>query len=215
MSMDEILPKIGERVEKASRFVPKCNRLLDVGCGTGIISYFIKSKVKEIYGIDSYKEDLDRAKKRGLITKIVDFNTEKFPFREGSFNTVTCLDVIEHVLDPRVLLKEIYRVLKKDGVLIISTPNIRFTNHIYDLVIKGVFPKTSLDQSLYDGGHVHFFTYKDMLKLLVDAGFKNIQEEEIINKDHRGWKGRLLKFFLGSKLMREFRTPGILLVAKK
>lgn len=213
--MKDNLPKIGERVEKASRLVPYCNTLLDVGCGTGIIAHFIKGKVKKVYGIDISKKDLEKAKERGIITTAVDFNSKSFPFKTNFFDSITCLDVIEHVLDPRVVLKEMYRVLKKDGILILSTPNIRFSNHIYDLAIKGIFPKTSIDESFYDGGHVHFFTYKDMTELLKNAGFKDIQEDEIINKEQRGWKGRLLKFFLGEKLMREFRTPAMLLIAKK
>lgn len=213
--MKDNLPKIGERVEKASRFISRCNNLLDVGCGTGVIMHFIKGRVKKIYGIDVSKEDLQKAKMKGILTTYVNFDRMKFPFETNFFDTVTCLDVIEHVLDPQMLLKEIHRVLRKDGTLILSTPNIRFSNHIYDLVVKGIFPKTSLDQSLYDGGHVHFFTYKDMINLLQNAGFKEIKEDEIINKEQRGWKGKLLTFFLGVKFMREFRTPAMLLIAKK
>lgn len=209
------IPQPGERVEKASRFVPKCNRLLDVGCGDGIIAYFLKEKVKQIYGVDNLSKDLQKAKKQGLQTRLVNIDKEKLPYANNYFDAITSLDVVEHVLDPRFHLKEMYRVLKKKGVLIISTPNIRFSDHLMQLVFKGAFPKTSLDPDYYDGGHIHFFTYKDMHELLMETGFKKIKNEGIINKEKRGWKGRLIESILGKSFMREFRTPGILLIAEK
>lgn len=209
------LPGIGERVEKAALFVPECGKLLDVGCGDGVIEYYIKTKVKKIYGIDNNPKELETSRQRGIITKLVNLDSELFPFKNDYFDVITCLDVIEHVLDPRVLLKEIYRVLRKEGLLILSTPNIRFSDHIYELLVKGTFPKTSLDPLLYDGGHIHFFTYSDIHLLLEQTGFASIQDEEIINKKKRGWKGRLIQTFIGRKNMREFRTPGILVIAKK
>lgn len=208
-------PKPWDRVPRACEFIPKSDKLLDVGCGEGILAKFTKGKVKRLYGIDNDLDELKAAKKKGFITKAVDLDCEAFPFKTGSFNIVTCLDVIEHVRNPHLLLAQCYRVLANDGLLIISTPNIRFSDHIISLVIKGEFPKTSTDKSLYDGGHLHFFTYKDMNMLLKKAGFRRIENHEIINKKNRGWKGRLAESMLGRKMMLEFRTPGILVIASK
>lgn len=215
MSMGKMLPKVGERVEKGSRFVPGTNNLLDVGCGNGVITQFVNNKVKYIYGIDNSKQRLRDAKRLGVITKLVDLDKQKIPFKSKFFDCITCLDVIEHVYDPQRLVNELHRVLKRNGRLILSTPNIRFSDHLLMLVIKGRFPKTSLDPSLYDGGHIHFFTYKDIHSLLKQAGFTKVKDEEIINKGKRGWKGQILQFLLGKGFMREFRTPGILVIAEK
>lgn len=213
--MRDYVPKIGERVEAASRLVKKCDRLVDVGCGNGIIAHFIGNRVSHIFGVDSSKKMLKQAVKRGLRVKFVDLDAEKIPFKDNYFDVATCLDVIEHVKDPKDLLIKIHRVLKKNGILILSTPNIRFTNHIYNLVVNGRFPKTSLDTSLYDGGHLHFLTYTDALNLIEQTGYSLVIKEGIINKRTRGWKGRVLEFILGKDLMLEFRAPGILLVCKK
>lgn len=211
----ENLPKAGERVEIASRLVPKCNNLLDVGCGDGVMLHFIKDKVKNTYGVDNVKTELKKAKKVGMFVDLINTDTDDFPYKKNFFDAVTCLDVIEHVKDPRILLRKIYSVLRKDGILIISTPNIRFSDHLGKLLFSGVFPKTSISEAEYDGGHIHFFTYKDMYLLLKDQKFKNIQYYEIINKERRGWKGRLVEKILGKTFMREFRTPGILITATK
>lgn len=213
--MTSQLPKPGERVEKAAQFVPKTEKLLDVGCGNGIITHFIKQKVKALYGVDNQKNQVKEARKLGMIASVVDLDSQELPYEQNFFDVVTCLDVIEHVKDPSFLLKNIYTVLKRNGVLIITTPNIRFSDHLFRLLFKGVFPKTSEDTTLYDGGHIHFFTYSDMHMLLTNAKFSSYQDEEIINKLKRGWKGQLLAHILGKRFMREFRTPGILILARK
>jgi methionine biosynthesis protein MetW len=213
--MKYYIPKPGERVPAAALLVEPCEKLLDVGCGDGIIRNFVAGKVKTIYGVDNSHSELDKAVKSGLKVKLVDLDTQNLPFRSDYFCTVTCLDVIEHVRDPEALLSKIYRVIKKGGKLIVATPNIRFTNHIFELIFKGNFPKTSTDTNVYDGGHLHFFTYNDMKKLLSNTGFVIEKTEGIINKPKRGWKGQILEFLLGKKFMLEFRAQGILLVARK
>lgn len=215
MRVLEYIPKIGERVEFASRFIGNNDKILDVGCGDGILMYFIRNNSKKVYGIDNSGKELQNARKRGMIVKKVDLDREKIPFIASSFDCMVCLDVIEHVKDPEKLLREINRVSKVGGKLILATPNVRFTNHLFDLVIMGRFPKTSTDPSLYDGGHLHFFTYGDIIELLKKTGFRIAKIEGIINKPRRGWKGRILEMILGKKFMLEFRAPGILIVATK
>jgi len=209
------IPKIGERVEFACHFIPQANSLLDIGCGDGVISYFIKNKVKIIYGIDNDATTLKKAEKRGISVKKANLDTDKIPYQKNFFNVVTCLDVIEHVKNPEALISNIYEILSSNGMLIISTPNIRFIDHLKRLLVFGTFPKTSYDINLYDGGHIHFFTYKDLENILTEQGFEVIKKEGIINKNKRGWKGSFLEFILGKKTMNEFFSPGILLVAQK
>lgn len=209
------IPKIGERVEIASRYIGKCGKLLDVGCGVGIIKHFLKGKPVEIYGIDKSNLALKRARRRGFITLTVDLDKEKIPFKSNYFDIVTCLDVIEHVVDPVVLAKEIFRVLKKGGKLILSSPNIRFSDHLSVLVFRGRFPTTGKEKSAYDGGHIHYFTFSDLKHILVKVGFKILKEEGILNRLQRGIRGRIGERILGKNFMREFRSPGILLIAQK
>jgi len=212
---DAYIPRVGERVEIASRYVKKSKKLLDVGCGDGIITHFLKRKVAKLYGIDKSKEDLKKARKRGVIPRYIDLDKEKIPFRNSFFDVVTCLDVIEHIKDPVSLIREINRVLRRNGTLILSAPNIRFSDHLLKLIIEGRFPKTSEDKTAWDGGHIHYFTFSDLKLILNQGGFKIIHEEGIINKEKRGIKGRIAEKILGKKFMREFRSPGILIVARK
>ena len=208
------IPKIGERVEFASRFIPKAESLLDIGCGDGTLEYFIKNRISKIYGVDNAIKSVKESKKYYFEIKLVDLN-KTIPYKRNFFDVVTCLDVIEHIKDPNKLFKETYRVLKPNGLLLLSTPNIRFSDHIYKLLFQGIFPKTSTDNNSYDGGHIHFFTFTDIRNLLLANRFKIIEYRGIINKKERGWKGKIIEFLIGSKIMREFRSPGILFIARK
>ncbi|MFX0135401.1 MAG: class I SAM-dependent methyltransferase [Candidatus Hodarchaeota archaeon] len=189
----------GSRRDIASKLVNGGERILDIGCGNGILLTLVKSKYRELYGIDISNYALSIAKKHGVKTFKIDLNKEKLPFKDNFFDMVVCLDVIEHIFDPYYLLAEIHRVLKLKGELIISTPNIRFLKHLYSLLIKGRFPKTSNDFELYDGGHIHYFTFKDMKNILEKTGFKILIERGVLRIN-----------FLKSLL-----SPGIVIKAKK
>jgi len=198
-SLDSPIVEKGSRVDIALKLLESGDKLLDVGCGDGTLGYYAKAKYKEVYGVDISEKALNIARKRGVITFKVDLNKEALPFSNNFFDAVTCLDVIEHVIDPRFLVGEIHRVLKKGGILIISTPNIRYWRYLFSLIFKGRFPKTSNDTELWDGGHLHYFTFKDVEDLLTKYGFKIITKRGVFGRD----------------FLKEFRSPGILIKGAK
>lgn len=190
---------VGSRIDVALKIDRGGHRLLDIGCGDGTLGYFAKEKYKEVYGVDIVEGALEIARKRGLTTIRVNLNEEKLPFDEQFFDTVTCLDVIEHIFDPRNLIKEISRVLKTEGIAIISSPNTRHLSRVLSLLVKGRFPKTSGDEEGYDGGHIHYFTYKDLEALLEQNGFEVLGKYGVFGKN----------------FLKEFRSPGIVIKARK
>lgn len=197
------MPKIekGSRIDVALMLLNQGERLLDVGCGSGTLGYFVKKlkRYKEVYGIDLFEKALKIAKKRGLLIKKVDLDKSRFPFKRNYFDAATCLDVLEHLIDPRKTIKEIHRVLKTNGILIISTPNMRYWHHLLTLVFKGRFPKTSADTRRYNGGHLHYFTYKDIEELLKTNGFTTLKKQGVFGKN----------------FMKEFLSPGVIIKARK
>mgnify|MGYP001583263791 FL=1 len=188
--------KKGTRVYEASCLVNDCDKILDVGCGDGAIYSLIKEKCKNYYGIDISKTALSQIKDKKVNTKVVNINEQKLPFQDNFFDYVVCLDVIEHVFDPVNLVDELFRVTQKEGFVIISTPNIRYYKHILKLIF-GRFPKTSGDKEHYDGGHLHYFTYKDLIELCSQKS-SNIK-----------------KCGINTKFIIEFFSGGILIKAKK
>lgn len=97
----------------------KKGKILDVGCGTGK-NMEVFAREAECWGIDTSPDAISFCKKRG-INKALKGSIEKIPFPKQSFNIVTALDVLEHVDDSKSL-KEIYRVLKEKGIIIITVP---------------------------------------------------------------------------------------------
>ena len=97
-------------------------RILDIGCGS--YPYFLETtKFKEKYGIDpSINLSLVRGSK--IVLKKMKLGKTTLSFKNDYFDVVTMLAVFEHIDndDLQLILKEIYRILKKNGIFIITTP---------------------------------------------------------------------------------------------
>jgi len=213
---DKIKIYRGLRRDVTARLVSGGERLLDMGCGDGAFGTLVKNKYREVYGVDISPEAVQSAKKRGSKAFQVNLNSEPLPFEPNYFDTITCLDVIEHVFDPRVLIKEIYRVLKSGGEGFIAFPNIRFLRCLQSIIFAGRFPKTSGDSSLYDGGHLHYFTSKDVEILLEDAGFRVVAKRGLTSDSARKqFKWTLLHSIFGKTFEREFMCVEIMMQFQK
>lgn len=135
------------RYEKCARIVgnlilkryssnkPKAIKILDVGCGDGVLLSFVKKKLDdyslEFYGIDLSAEAILIAQKQIKNGHFVKSTVYKLPFPENTFDIVISTDVIEHVSRPKKMLKEIKRVAKENGNIIIGTP-IKYTEEPQD-----------------------------------------------------------------------------------
>jgi hypothetical protein len=96
---------------------------------------------------------------------------------------------------------------------IISTPNIRKLQRILSLV-RGHFPGTSYDPVGFDGGHLHYFTSRDLRTLLEKHAFK-VSGLDGLCGDRRSWKYRVVVGLLGTKFEKEFLSSGIIIKAQK
>lgn len=94
-------------------------KILDIGCGAGRNLEELKN-LGHVFGIDSSKEAILFCKKRGLRSVILG-KAESTKLPPNEFDAVMLLDVLEHT-DDRKTLKEIYRILKPKGTLIITVP---------------------------------------------------------------------------------------------
>ncbi len=193
-------PEKNNRIHTTLSILKPGNLLLDVGCGDGCFGELAKAKYKSIYGIDISEKAVQQSIKKGILAQLYN---DKFPFRNSHFDTVTCLDVIGHVEDPRQIISEMSRVLKENGTIILATPNMRYIKHLYTLFIKGEFPLLSMgsiDSSImYDGGILHYFTFKNLKDILEDNNMRVTRKLGVFGRNH----------------LVEFLSPGLVIEAVK
>lgn len=98
--------------------------ILDVGCVTGIgFKNLDSDKRSHIYGVDIVKDFVELFNARGMIGTESDIMKDSLPFNDNFFDAVICGSILEHTLKPKDLISEVSRVVKDDGLLILTVPN--------------------------------------------------------------------------------------------
>lgn len=112
------------RVIRELELLPPAGLILDAGCGTGGLLERLQA-LDRVFGFDASPAAVRLASQRkGLAHRIVSAGIEAIPFQDGTFDAVTCIDVIYHRLveDEMRALQEIHRVLRPEGHVILQVP---------------------------------------------------------------------------------------------
>lgn len=140
-------------------------RILDIGCGTGVVSRSLRDAGWEVYGLDISSEGIKKYCRSGFCG-LVSNAEHSLPFKDRTFDAVWISEVIEHLVDYRNLIEEIGRVLKVSGRLYITAPNSVF--YLYRLLyLLGKCP-TELQHPY----HVRFFSHRHLAGALREKGFE-------------------------------------------
>ena len=114
--------------------------LLDVGCGTGYLFELINNNKSKYYGLDISEKMLEMAKNKNIPnTEYVNATAEKLPYADGSMDVVTCVQSFHHYPYPDEAIREVYRVLKPDGIYILSDTGI--SNPLAFIFNKIIYPR--------------------------------------------------------------------------
>lgn len=153
--------------------------VLDVGCGNGQLLYHLRERFERLMGIEYSAHRLAQAKLNleGLPAALFQGSAEAMTeIPSDSVDCIVSADTIEHIPDVYAAAAELRRVLEPGGRLVINTPNVAFVKKRLMLLL-GRFPSTSQPNEglgsdvLFDGGHLHYFTYRSLALLLERAGF--------------------------------------------
>jgi 2-polyprenyl-3-methyl-5-hydroxy-6-metoxy-1,4-benzoquinol methylase len=155
-------------------------RIVDLGLSRGLLlERFRRYPDVELGGIEIDPAEIEKARARGLEPRRHHINvfegdrmTARLPYDDEWADVVLAGEILEHIVDTEVFLREIHRSLKPGGALVLSTPNILWLKHRLGL-LAGRYPDALEYRTRYgdDFGHVRVFAPAQLQELLAEAGF--------------------------------------------
>lgn len=161
------------RTEIAALLPARADRVLEVGCGRGATLAWLKQtgRCKHTTGIELFSHAAEAA--RAVVDRVEAGDADKLlgvVAREGAFDVVLCLDVLEHLQDPWAFVERIPPLLAEGGVLIVSLPNVRHWRVSADLLFRGRWRYA--DAGVLDRTHLRFFTRESARELVAEPRLK-------------------------------------------
>ena len=169
---DKSYPYLSKTLQKILNKLKYKKKLLDVGCGNGSLTKTLSKNFNSTFAIDTSNSAIYFAKKKNLkrVTfKVGSLQLYQNKFKRNTFDTITAIEVIEHVYSPDLFLKSIKKVMNNKTNLIISTP---FHGYFKNLLIS-IFGKFDDHfNPLWEHGHIKFWSVDTFKQLLSRNGLK-------------------------------------------
>ena len=147
--------------------------MLDIGCGSGGVGYFVKQQHPECQAWGAELDESAAVLARAHFDHVVVGDVETVDFQAAGlvapFDLVCLLDVLEHLYNPWRLLEGLKRVISDDAHLIVSLPNVSNILLMYD-ALHGHWKYGRL--GLLDWTHIRFFTDFDARKMFYQTGYR-------------------------------------------
>jgi 2-polyprenyl-3-methyl-5-hydroxy-6-metoxy-1,4-benzoquinol methylase len=199
------------RSEMLDFLPPGATRLIDIGCGEGLFGAAVKTRYPacETWGVEPIADAAERAATRN--DRVIHAPLEdiaELPL--AYFDVVTMNDVLEHMTWPEPALALAKRILRPDGRLVLSLPNVRYYRNVSDLLFKNDWEY--LDYGILDRTHFRFYTTKSAVRLLEQNGFK-VEQVTGINATPIEWYYRLL-FAAAPRIFHSMQFPQFAIVAR-
>lgn len=190
-----------QRREEMTGFVPQSARaILDVGCGSGEFARALKEKRPQarISGVEIDEDAAAMA--RAVMDETFNGTVEAVlgTLPDQHFDAIVFNDILEHLVSPWDCLREARRILRPEGFVIASIPNMRFWPVLSELLFESDFRYR--EAGVMDRTHLRFFTRKSITRLFRDSDFQLV-ELQGINKTHIvSPRWRLLNLVMAGKL---------------
>lgn len=158
------------RDDVVSELVRPLGSVLDVGCGAGNVGPGLRAAgARRLSGVELVPAAAAAARER--FDEVVDGTIEDaLPRLDGPFDTILCLDILEHLVDPKAVLDALRGLASPGGQLKVSVPNARHVSLVYDLVVRGTFGYAAWGHR--DHTHLRWFTRRDIVELVGATGWR-------------------------------------------
>jgi SAM-dependent methyltransferase len=143
--------------------------VLEIGCGNGATLALLKrqGRATSVVGVDAFSEP--DAELAPFIDRYHRADIASISASLPLFDVVLALDVLEHLVDPWAVARQLGEKLRPNGLIVISLPNIRHWTVLRDLAIRGRWDYRT--EGILDRTHLRFFVRGSAEQLLIQAGF--------------------------------------------
>ena len=180
------------------RLIPSNVRtVLDLGCATGNLGSRLREVNADIicWGIECNEEMAKIADKK--MAKVFISNLDTFDYSvlpQRYFDCVVCGDVLEHLINPIAVVQKLKEVMKDNGYLLVSLPNVSHVTVICNLTFFDNWPWRN--EGIFDRTHIRWFTRRSFFECMVAEGFESVKEDRNLRLDYKGtsWINRFSKF---------------------
>jgi SAM-dependent methyltransferase len=143
-------------------------RVLDVGCGVGSFAALLSARSLRVSCADVSEKNVETVRRRHPELPVVRADATALPFEEDAFDAAVLMEVLEHVEDDRAALSELRRVVRDDGLLILSVPNLAAPAPLLErLPVRSVHAREGPEYHFRDG-----YSPGELTGLLADHGFR-------------------------------------------
>jgi len=153
-----------ERIKEIVDLAGSNNNILEIGVGNNTITTLLKKKNKVTTCDAFFKADIKH-----------DLNRFPFPFKSHSYDVIVCTEVLEHLLHPSKTLKEFFRIIKPDGSIVITVPNMASIKNAISILLLGKLTYAAEPDKKF--GHVCDYWFSRLKELVEKNGFKIVRYE--------------------------------------
>ncbi len=163
----------------ARKMVGANQEVLDVGCGEGFFAAELLKNGNKVTGIDNRASPVESAVFERYLCADLDqgFEPAVQELDGKRFDRVLLLDVLEHLRHPETILQQCHGLVKKEGLVIVSVPNVANVA-VRLMLLLGHFDYT--ERGILDKTHVRFYTRKTARRLLEDNGFEIVEAQQTV-----------------------------------
>jgi SAM-dependent methyltransferase len=159
------------RVDVIGLLKDRYSAALEIGCGSGETMGEMRSRglVESAVGIEGFPDAAQLSSRYFDKVICADLNVYSGYEELGKFDLVLCLDVLEHLMHPELVLERLKEVMGPSAKIYVSLPNVRFAPVVFSLVFSGRWDYA--DNGVLDRTHIRFYTRKTGRELLEKSGF--------------------------------------------
>jgi 2-polyprenyl-3-methyl-5-hydroxy-6-metoxy-1,4-benzoquinol methylase len=151
-------------------------RVLDAGCGNGDLTARLAAEGFRMSAFDISISGVEHARRTssGIQFELASGYDDLRARFGDDFDACVCVEVIEHIYDPRRFVRQLYDALRPDGRLILTTP---YHGYLKNLGLALTGRMDAHYTALWDGGHIKFWSRPTLTRLLHETGFREVRFE--------------------------------------